>query len=368
MKKKILVLFLLSTMILGGCSTQKITDSSSQKEETQEAKNQDISEKSTDGEADESQEASKDVFAMDTYMTVTAYGSHGEEAVEKAAAEIERLDGLLSTGEESSEIAQVNANGGGTLGKDASYLVERALEFGKSTGGAFDIAIYPIMKEWGFTTGDFKVPSKETLDGLLEKTKLSDVVFDKETSTISFKTDGMAIDLGGIAKGYTSTRIMDIYRECGVKSGLVNLGGNVQALGTKTDGSKWRVAIQGVDDDDSYLGVLSISDKAVITSGGYERYFEQDGVTYHHIIDPTTGYPADSGLLSVSIVSADGTMCDSLSTSLFIMGKDKAIEYWRAHSDEFDMILYDKENKVYVSEGIAEDFTSDFDTEVVKKE
>ena len=323
MKKKILVLFLLSTMILGGCSTQKITDSSSQKEEAQEAKNQDISEESTDGEADESQEASKDVFAMDTYMTVTAYGSHGEEAVEKAVTEIERLDGLLSTGEESSEIAQVNANGGGTLGKDASYLVERALEFGKSTGGAFDIAIYPIMAEWGFTTGDFKVPSKETLDGLLEKTKLSDVVFDKETSSISFKTDGMAIDLGGIAKGYTSTRIMDIYRECGVKSGLVNLG---------------------------------------------ERYFEQDGVTYHHIIDPTTGYPADSGLLSVSIVSADGTMCDALSTSLFIMGKDKAIEYWRAHSDEFDMILYDKENKVYVSEGIAEDFTSDFDTEVVKKE
>ena len=338
MKKKILVLFLLSTMILGGCSTQKITDSSSQKEEAQEAKNQDISEESTDGEADESQEASKDVFAMDTYMTVTAYGSHGEEAVEKAVTEIERLDGLLSTGEESSEIAQVNANGGGTLGKDASYLVERALEFG------------------------------ETLDSLLEKTKLSDVVFDKETSTISFKSDGMAIDLGGIAKGYTSTRIMDIYRECGVKSGLVNLGGNVQALGTKTDGSKWRVAIQGVEDDDSYLGVLSISDKAVITSGGYERYFEQDGVTYHHIIDPTTGYPADSGLLSVSIVSADGTMCDALSTSLFIMGKDKAIEYWRAHSDEFDMILYDKENKVYVSEGIAEDFTSDFDTEVVKKE
>ena len=177
-------------MILGGCSTQKITDSSSQKEETQEAKNQDISEKSTDGEADESQEASKDVFAMDTYMTVTAYGSHGEEAVEKAVTEIERLDGLLSTGEESSEIAQVNANGGGTLGKDASYLVERALEFGESTDGAFDIAIYPIMAEWGFTTGDFKVPSKETLDSLLEKTKLSDVVFDKETSTVSFKTDG----------------------------------------------------------------------------------------------------------------------------------------------------------------------------------
>ena len=368
MKKKILVLFLLSTMVLGGCSTQKITNSSSQKEETQEAKNQDISEESTDGEADESQEASKDVFAMDTYMTVTAYGSHGEEAVEKAAAEIERLDGLLSTGEESSEIAQVNANGGGTLGEDASYLVERALEFGESTDGAFDIAIYPVMEAWGFPTQNYQVPTADTLESLLKLAGASQIIYDENSRKISFGREGMKIDLGGIAIGYTSSRIMDIYKEKGVTSGLVNLGGNVQALGTKTDGSKWRVAIQGVDDDDSYLGVLSISDKAVITSGGYERYFEQDGVTYHHIIDPTTGYPADSGLLSVSIVSADGTMCDALSTSLFIMGKDKAIEYWRAHSDEFDMILYDEENKVYVSEGIAEDFTSDFDTEVIKKE
>ena len=150
---------------------------------------------------------------------------------------------------------------------------------------------------------------------------------------------------------------------------MVSLGGNIQAIGTKPDGSSWKVGIRdpkGGQQD--YIGVLSVENQAVVTSGGYERYFEQDGVTYHHIIDPTTGYPADSGLLSVSIVSADGTMCDALSTSLFIMGKDKAIEYWRAHSDEFDMILYDKENKVYVSEGIAEDFTSDFDTEVVKKE
>ena len=116
------------------------------------------------------------------------------------------------------------------------------------------------------------------------------------------------------------------------------------------------------------MSAVEIAGTSVVSSGIYERYFEKDGKLYHHILDPATGYPADSGLLSVSIVSADGTMCDALSTSLFIMGKDKAIEYWRAHSDEFDMILYDKENKVYVSEGIAEDFTSDFDTEVVKKE
>lgn len=109
----------------------------------------------------------------------------------------------------------------------------------------------------------------------------------------------MQIDFGGIAKGYTSARIMDIFRACGIKSGLVNLGGNVQALGTKKDGSSWRVAVQDPQDTDQYLGVLSIQDKAVITSGGYERYFEQDGRTYHHIIDPKTGYPVENGLISV---------------------------------------------------------------------
>ena len=354
-------------MILGGCSTQKITDSSSQKEETQEAKNQDISEKSTDGEADESQEASKDVFAMDTYMTVTAYGSHGEEAVEKAVTEIERLDGLLSTGEESSEIAQVNANGGGTLGKDASYLVERALEFGESTDGAFDIAIYPIMAEWGFTTGDFKVPSKETLDSLLEKTKLSDVVFDKETSTVSFKTDGMAIDLGGIAKGYTSSKVMDVFKENGISSAVISLGGNVQTLNGKPDGSDWRVAVENPADTGSYIGVLSIKDKAVITSGGYERYFKQDGKTYHHIIDPANGYPANNGLTSVTIVSDDGTLADGLSTSLFIMGPEKAQKYWKEHSDEFDTILVKDDGSILVSEGLAEYFTSESDFTIIKK-
>ena len=123
----------------------------------------------------------------------------------------------------------------------------------------------------------------------LELADPSLIDYDKETSTVSFKKDGVQIDLGGIAKGYTSSRIMDIYREKGVTSGLVNLGGNAQVFGTKPDGSLWRVAVQSPDSEDEYLGVLEAKDKAIITSGGYERYFEKDGVTYHHIIDPATG-------------------------------------------------------------------------------
>ena len=177
----------------------------------------------------------------------------------------------------------------------------------------------------------------------------------------------MQIDFGGIAKGYTSARIMDIFRACGIKSGLVNLGGNVQALGTKKDGSSWRVAVKDPQDTDQYLGVLSIQDKAVITSGGYERYFEQDGRTYHHIIDPKTGYPVENGLISVSIVTADGTLADGLSTSVFIMGKEAATEYWRNHSDEFDMILMTDDREIYVTEGIADSFESEMDTKIIEK-
>ena len=140
---------------------------------------------------------------------------------------------------------------------------------------------------------------------------------------------------------------------------MVSLGGNVHLLGTKQDGSAWRVGIQDPNNTDDMLGVLEANDCAVITSGAYERNFEKDGVTYHHIVDPATGKPSNSGLTSVTIVSKDGTLADGLSTSLFVMGKDKAIAYWKQHADEFDTILVDKDRNVYITEGIAGNFSPD---------
>ena len=343
------------SLLLGGCNNTK-------QDTTTEAKSTQTEEQT---EADE--EASKDIFAMDTYMTVTAYGAKAQEAVDEAEAEIQRLDELLSTGNEESEIAQLNQNKSATLSEDAGYLVERALELNKETDGAFDIAIYPVMEAWGFPTQNYQMPTVDTLESLLKLADASQIIYDEDTRKISFGREGMKIDLGGIAKGYTSSRIMDIYKANNISSGLVNLGGNVQALGTKTDGSKWRVAVQSPDDTEDYLGILSVEDKAVITSGGYERYFEQDGKTYHHIIDPKTGYPAENGLTSVTIVSEDGTLADGLSTSLFIMGKEKAIEFWRAHSDEFDTIMLTDEGKLYVTEGIRDDFSTEMDMEIIEK-
>lgn len=367
MKKIIRTIMISATIaILTACSGRNV---SMETEVSSEVSSENVvtSSELTSENASDDAEAVRDVFAMDTYMTVKAYGSNGDVAVDAAVDEINRLDALLSTGKKDSEIGQINANNGGQLSEDGAVLMERSLELYKSTNGAFDVAIYPVMKAWGFTDGNYQVPDADTLKATLELVDPSLIDYDKETSTVSFKKDGVQIDLGGIAKGYTSSRIMDIYKEKGVTSGLVNLGGNAQVFGTKPDGSLWRVAVQSPDSEDEYLGVLETKDKAIITSGGYERYFEKDGVTYHHIIDPSTGYPADNGLISVTIVSADGTLADGLSTSLFVMGKDKATNYWKAHSDEFDMILLTDDEKLYVSEGIKDSFTSDREFEIVEK-
>lgn len=363
--RQLAILGLSAALLFTGCS--KGTDSGNtdtsgdQTSETEDSEEDTKDDSSTD-------EAEKELFAMDTYMTLTAYGENAQDAVDAAAEEIERLDAMLSTGSADSEIGQVNANGSGTLSEESGYLVERSLELYQETDGVFDIAIYPIMQAWGFTDQNYQVPSADTLQGLLPLTDASEIVYDADTREISFGQEGMKIDLGGIAKGYTSSRIMDIYREHGIESGMVNLGGNVQVLGTKTDGSNWRVAIQNPDDENDYLGVLETADKAVITSGGYERYFEQDGKTYHHIIDPSTGYPAESGLTSVTIVTEDGTLADGLSTSLFIMGEEKAAAFWKVHSDEFDVILVSDDGTLYVTEGIEDDFTSQgAEVEVIRK-
>lgn len=375
--KKALLVCLLPAFVISGCGktttdeTENTTKQESAVEETvqdeQETGDTETESEASGEDADKETEASKDLFAMDTYMTLTAYGEHAQEAVDKAAERVEALDALLSTGNENSEIYQLNQNGEATLSEEGGYLVERALELYKKTEGAFDIAIYPVMQAWGFPTQDYHVPDDDTLKEKLALADASKVNYDKDTRKIFFDQDGMEIDLGGIAKGYTSSQIMQIYQDCGVTSGLVNLGGNVQALGGKTDGSKWRVAIQSPDDTEEYLGILEIEDQAVITSGGYERYFEEDGVTYHHIIDPATGYPADSGLISVTIVSDDGTLADGLSTSLFIMGEEKAAQFWRENSDEFEAIMETSDGELYVTEGIADSLTTDMDVTVIEK-
>ncbi len=321
--------------------------------------------KSEEKSAETDEAVTKDVFAMDTVMTLTAFGEEAQQAVDEAEKEIKRLDELLSTGIEDSEISIVNDNGSEYLSEDTASLISKSIELYKSTEGAFDITVYPLMEEWGFTTHKYKVPDRNKIKKLLENVDASKIEFDGNSKFISLP-ENTKIDLGGIAKGYTSDKIMKIYEKYNVTAGMVSLGGNVQVYKEKTDGTLWKVAVENPDGGDNYLGVVSVKDKAVITSGGYERYFEKDGITYHHIIDPATGYPAETGLKSVTIVSGDGVLADGLSTSLFVMGKEKALEYWKKNSDMFDLILEDDKDKITITKGIQEYFTSDFDYDIAK--
>lgn len=345
----ILASAVVASMLLTGCGTASNTKNTGSASETQ---------TTNSTTASSAQPVSQEIFAMDTYMTVTAYGDNAQKGVTDAVAEIQRLDNLLSIGKEDSEISKLNKSGCAALSDDTAVMVTKALDLYKSTGGAFDITVLPLMELWGFTTQEYYVPTEDEIQSTLQRVGADKLTWDESTKTLTLG-DKQEIDLGGIAKGFTSSRIMEIFKKDGVTCGMVSLGGNVHLLGTKQDGSAWRVGIQDPNNTDDMLGVLEANDCAVITSGAYERNFEKDGVTYHHIIDPATGKPSNSGLTSVTIVSKDGTLADGLSTSLFVMGKDKAIAYWKQHADEFDTILVDKDRNVYITEGIAGNFSPD---------
>lgn len=311
--------------------------------------------------------ASKEFFAMDTYMEVDAYGDNGEKAVAKAEKEVNKLDSILSTGKSTSEISKLNKNKKQVVSADTMSLIKESIKISKETNSAFNPTIYPLMELWGFTTKNYYVPKDNEIKTLLNHMDIDNIKIDERKNEVSFKDSYMKIDLGAIAKGYTSSKIIDIFKENNIKSGMVTLGGNVQVLGKKPDGSLWKVGIQNPIGEDEYLGVLQTSDKAVITSGGYERNFTKNGKTYHHILDPSNGYPANNGLTSVTIISSDGTLADALSTSLFVMGKDKAIDFYKKSNYNFDFILYTSDNKLIISEGIKDKFSSDLDIKVVNK-
>lgn len=300
---------------------------------------------------DPSESLSSELYAMDTIMTLTAYGPNVQTALTAAENEITRLDTLFSISSESGDIYRVNQYGEGDLSEDSLTLLSSALNYYNETEGIFDCTIEPVMEAWGFTTQDYRVPEQAELDNLLSRVDASCISFTGNHVTLP---ENVRLDLGGIAKGFTSARVMNVFAENGVTSGIISLGGNVQTLGKKPDGSLWRVGIQDPVNPDDMFAVVEVADEAVITSGAYQRYFEQDGIHYHHIIDPQTGYPADNGLISVTIISPDGTLADALSTSLFIMGPEKAAAFWQNHRNLFDAILMTDNGDVLVTSGLAD--------------
>lgn len=301
------------------------------------------------------QPVERSLFAMNTYMTFTAYGEDAQEALQEAEECIQQVEGLWSVTDENSEIYQANHSGGQpvTVSEETAEIISFALELAQRTGGALDPTIYPVLTAWGFTTNSKQVPSQQQIDQLLEQVGYDRVQLNGSELTVP---DGMELDLGAVGKGYTADLVTEILRRHGVTSALISLGGNIQAIGSRPDGSDWRLGIRAPWESGN-LGVLTVSDAAVVTSGGYENYFDDEqGNIYWHILDPSTGYPADSGLQSVTIVGREGKMCDALSTALFVMGAQSAEQYWRENGG-FEMLLVTDSGEILITEGIAENFT-----------
>lgn len=299
-----------------------------------------------------------DIFAMDTYMSLVAVGDGAFDVLQQTANEINTLEQRLSRTIDTSDVSRLNADGSALLDADTAALLDAALQYSAETNGAFDVTIAPLVALWGITTDSPRVPSQEEIDALLPLVGSEHVRLSGTTAALD---EGCAIDLGGIGKGYASDETAELFAESGISGGFVSLGGNVYVHGVTAEGKPWNVAIQDPRNTEDYACTLRLSDAFVVTSGGYQRYFTgPDGTVYQHIIDPATGWPVRSDLISVSIVTrrADGgtgTMADAYSTALYVMGEAAAVDFWRQQGT-FDMVLVTVDGRVLYTAGLADCF------------
>ena len=289
---------------------------------------------------------SEQFFAMDTVMEITLYKTDETDAeisdiMTEMRDRIYQMEEELSVTKEDSDISKLNRISGNgeqlEVSEDAWSLLFSALNVAKETEtdgkAAFDPTLYPIVKLWGFTTGEHRVPSSDEITGELKKVGYENVEISSPSDHPSVKLkNGAQVDLGACAKGYLSDALCQIMTMHKV-NGIVSLGGNVQSVGTKPDGTEFTVGIADPKNPSSVYEKIVTKDKAVVTSGNYERYFEKDGKRYHHIMDSRTGAPAESGLASVTVVGPSGLYCDAYATAFFVMGEEKSKEFLKSHPD-----------------------------------
>ena len=289
--------------------------------------------------------------AMDTVMSLKVWGETALcGSLEKRAHE---LDDILSATDPGSDISRLNTDGTATLSDDALTLVQRSLELSAELKNYFDPTVYPAVCEWGFISGDYRIPTDDRLKALSEHIDSSAVRVDGDT--VDLPKDA-AIDLGAVAKGYLADECREILSSKNAECAVCSLGGTILLYGKKPDGAAFKVGVADPENPAGYFGYLTCSEGVIATSGGYERYFEKGGKRYIHILDPKTAKPVDNGVLSVTVFSPDGVLSDALSTALFVMGADEAAAYYRSHRG-FDYILLTDDGKLYISEGIYDDFS-----------
>lgn len=308
-------------------------------------------------------EYKKEFFALNTIIDFTVYGDkRAEKALEKALARVNEIENRMSTTIPESDVSRINQNAGKQPVKvhdDTFFVIKKALEYAKLTDGAFDITIYPIVQLWGITTDHPKVPTWQEIAQRLSLVDYRQVRLNEQEKTVYLTKEGMGIDLGAIAKGYAADEVARIFREAGVKHALINMGGNVVVVGDKPNGTSWRIGIRDPRSEETgeqHFAVLEVQDRAVVSSGDYERYikdaYEKTGIRYHHIFDPKTGYPARSGLMATTIVSSSSIDADALSTIVFILGADKGLKLVNTLKD-VQALAVSTDKQVYTTDGFA---------------
>ena len=294
-------------------------------------------------------------FAMDTVMNFTLYGDKDKCSAARSITGmiLSDYEAALSATKEDSDISRVNRAGGQPVEIGSARLLERTLELCAVTGGALDITAYPAVKAWGFTTGEHRVPSDSELEELTRKIGYAAVKAEGDTVTLPAV---MEVDLGAVAKGYVGDVLAG---QIGLTSALLDLGqSTIVAVGAKPDGSPWRIGVVDPAQPGAYFAVVELEDTAMGTSGGYQRYFEEDGVTYWHILDPETAAPARSGLASVTVVSPSALTCDGLSTALFVMGLEEGAQFWRNHPElDFEAVFVTEDGGIFCTAGLTDRFS-----------
>ncbi|MBU1912836.1 MAG: FAD:protein FMN transferase [Candidatus Omnitrophica bacterium] len=267
---------------------------------------------------------------MDTFCEISCYGGDKDKTVSAICAafkEMERIEGVFSKFNENSEVSKINALAGlekVAAGEEVFKLTERAVYYSSISNGAFDITVAPLMEVWGFVRSHKSMPDKEAIENALEGVGYKNIELDPKELSVKFFNKKTKIDFGGIAKGYAVDRARDILAAHGIKNGLINLGGNMFALGYAPGNKKWKIGVEDPINKGKLLHRFELTDMAISTSGNYERFFEIGGKRYSHIINPVTGFPCQ-GIVSVTVAADSAEQADALSTAIFVMGEKEGL-------------------------------------------
>lgn len=295
-------------------------------------------------------------FGMNTEISYRVFGGRTAQAIAAMTVELSRLENQLSRFRPDSEVNKINQSAGlgdVKISHEMAEILSLALVLSEISQGMFDITVAPLVDLWDCKKAK-NIPAKAKIRKTLSKINYHDLVLKPEDHLAALGQRGQSIDLGGIGKGYASDRCIQVFQQYDVSSAYISIGGNVSTLGKKPDGSLWSVGIQHPRNEDGLIGAVRVAGKAVVTSGDYERcFFDSQYKRWHHILNPTTGYPAESGLISVTVVADRAMIADALSTAIFVAGIDKGLGYLAQFLDS-EVIIVDKELSVFISQGLKD--------------